>query len=207
MGGDLCQERLLLAYDSGVFPWYSEYEIPLWWSPDPRAILRKPHVSHSLMRSLRRQDYWITWNQAFAEVVEECSRERLEGTWILPEIKTAYQLLHEEGHAHSLEVWDLEGKLIGGVYGVQRGGLFAAESMFHRRRDASKIALIACHRGLLEAGIELFDVQLMNPHLASLGVEDIPRDEYLALLAQARRKELDLGSLAGRDFEGSNRSV
>ncbi len=201
VGGDLSMERLLLAYDSGVFPWYSEYEIPLWWSPDPRAILNKPHISRSLMRSLRRQDYRISWNEAFVDVVEECSRERIDGTWILPEMKVAYQLLHEAGHAHSLEVWDEEGQLIGGIYGMQRGGLFAAESKFHRRRDASKIALFACHRGLMRAGIELFDVQIMTPHLRSLGVEDLGRNEYLDRLAEVRRKNVDLSGLQASDFK------
>ncbi len=200
VGGDLSLERLLLAYDSGVFPWYSEYEIPLWWSPDPRAVLDEPHVSRSLQRSLRQADYRVSWNRAFARVVEECSLERLDGTWILPEIKTAYQDLHEAGHAHSLEIWDAEGTLIGGIYGVQRGALFAAESKFHRRRDASKIALMTCQKGLREAGIELFDVQIMNPHLRSLGVTEIPRGEYLERLARARVRDVDLAGLSGEDF-------
>jgi leucyl/phenylalanyl-tRNA---protein transferase len=200
VGGDLSMERLLLAYDSGVFPWYSEFEIPLWWSPDPRAILYEPHISRSLMRSLRRQDYRLTWNEAFVDVVEECSRERIDGTWILPEMKVAYQQLHEAGHAHSLEIWDEEGQLIGGIYGMQRGALFAAESKFHRRRDASKIALLACHRGLMRAGIELFDVQIMTPHLRSLGVVDVDRREYLEHLAVVRNKKVDLSELRSSDF-------
>mgnify|MGYP002713129719 CR=1 FL=1 len=200
VGGDLSQARLLLAYDSGVFPWYSEYEIPLWWCPDPRAVLDEVHVSRSLMRALKRRDYLITWNRAFARVVEECSLERLDGTWILPEIKVAYQELHEAGHAHSLEVWDTEGALIAGIYGVQRGGLFAAESKFHRRRDASKIALVACHRGLRSAGVDLFDVQIQNPHLESLGVVDIPRDVYLERLEASLQKDVDLSQLRGEDF-------
>jgi len=200
VGGNLSQERLLLAYDVGVFPWYSEYEIPLWWCPDPRAVLDEVHVSRSLLRAIKRRDYRITWNQAFARVVEECSMERLDGTWILPEIKIAYQELHEAGNAHSLEVWDLAGQLIGGIYGVQRGGLFAAESKFHRRRDASKIALVACHHGLKAAGVDLFDVQIQNSHLESLGVEDVPRASYLERLASTRARSVDLSKLSGETF-------
>ena len=160
IGGDLGVERLLLAYESGIFPWYDQDLPPLWWSPDPRTVLQLEnlHISRSLRRVLRQHRFELSWNQAFAEVIRACGEKRETGTWILPEMVHAYSRLHELGHAHSLEVWT-EGQLAGGLYGVQRGALFAAESMFHRRPNASKVALVASVQSLFRRGIRLFDVQ------------------------------------------------
>jgi leucyl/phenylalanyl-tRNA--protein transferase len=196
IGGDLSAERLRAAYAAGIFPWYNEGFPVLWWSPNPRAILPADelHVSRSLARRLARRDYAITWNLAFAEVIMACGQGRKGGTWIVPEMRTAYQRLHHQGHAHSLEVWK-SNRLIGGLYGVQSGALFAAESMFHRETDASKIAVVAASRSLRRAGIEVFDVQFATPHLRSLGVKEVSRDDYLARVARASRRSVDLSRL------------
>ncbi|MBE7484368.1 MAG: leucyl/phenylalanyl-tRNA--protein transferase [Polyangiaceae bacterium] len=195
VGGDLSVPRLLLAYDSGIFPWYDEGLPPLWWSPNPRAIIEPAalHVSRSMQRVIRHGTFRVTWNRAFGAVMRGCA-DREEGTWILPELLEAYSELHRLGHAHSLEVWQGP-DLVGGLYGVQRGGLFAAESMFHRATNASKLALIATLRALASRGIELFDTQLSTPHLVSLGATAIPRREYLARLARARHLDVHLDGL------------
>jgi leucyl/phenylalanyl-tRNA--protein transferase len=195
-GGDLSPETLLLAYSRGIFPWYSEDTVPLWWSPDPRALLAPDHlhVSRSLARTLRRGGYRLTWNRCFERVMRECARDRADGTWVLPAMVVAYTRLHRLGHAHSLEVW-VDDELAGGVYGVQVGGLFAAESMFHRRTDMSKVALVALVRSLFAAGITLLDVQFATPHLLTLGAIEVPRREYLQRLDVACRSTVDLGQL------------
>ncbi|PIE24120.1 MAG: leucyl/phenylalanyl-tRNA--protein transferase [Planctomycetota bacterium] len=193
VGGDLSRKRLLLAYRIGVFPWYSENELPLWWCPDPRAVLPREslHVSRSLRRRISRGGFELSWNRAFRRVVEECRLEREDGRWIHDEVLEAYCELHEAGHGHSLEVWE-DGELSAGIYGVQVGGLFAAESKFHRRRDASKIALVACVHTVFAAGIMLFDVQMQTEHLARLGVEEWPRQRYLDQLEDATQREVSL---------------
>jgi leucyl/phenylalanyl-tRNA---protein transferase len=195
IGGDLTVERLLAAYRAGIFPWFNEGNPLLWWSPDPRAVLfpEEVHVSRSMRRELRRVDVQLTWNRSFLPVMQQCG-QREEGTWILPEMIYAYDKLHRLGHAHSLEVWS-EGQLIGGLYGVQVGSFFAAESMFHRKTNASKIALIATAHTLAQAGVRLIDVQFKTDHLATLGVTEISRTEYLRRLAVACRAELDLSEL------------
>jgi leucyl/phenylalanyl-tRNA--protein transferase len=187
VGGDLSVEMLLTAYDHGIFPWFNEGERPHWWSPDPRAVmdLESLHISASLARRMRRGDVTITWNHAFRRAMEECGKGRREGTWIIPEMLHAYTRLHTSGHAHSIEVWR-DDTLIGGLYGVQRGGAFMAESMFHRETDASKVALVWAIQDLWESGVRLFDVQFLTPHLKSMGAYEISRDEYLARLAAAR---------------------
>jgi leucyl/phenylalanyl-tRNA--protein transferase len=192
-GGDLSPERLLLAYERGIFPWYSEGLPPLWWSPDPRAVIddRSLHVSRSLARELRGKRFRVTFDRAFEAVMRECGRERDDGTWILPEMVAAYVRLHELGHAHSFEAWNGE-RLVGGLYGVRRGGLFAAESMFHRETSGSKFALVGAVRGLFAAGVVLFDVQFETPHLASLGATTLARKEYLQRLAVAVNASVDL---------------
>ena len=196
IGGDLSVGRLTLAYESGIFPWYDAGLPPLWWSPNPRAVLDPPslHVSRSMRRVLARADYELRYDTAFRSVIVECAAQRQEGTWILPEMVEAYVALFERGHAHSVEVWS-EGQLVGGLYGVQRGGLFAAESMFHRRTNASKTALIAAVRSFFRAGIQLFDVQFMTEHLRSMGAYEIPRSRYLQALARAVPVAVDLRKL------------
>jgi leucyl/phenylalanyl-tRNA--protein transferase len=186
IGGDLTPERLLFAYEHGVFPWYDEGLPPMWWCPNPRAVMDAAHlhVSRSLRRVLRSGRFTVSFDRAFREVMIECGRERESGTWILPEIVDAYVALHELGHAHSVEVFQ-EQQLVGGLYGVQRGALFAAESMFHRARDASKVALACGIERLFAEGITLFDVQFSTPHLQSLGAYEISRTEYLARAAVA----------------------
>ena len=199
VGGDLRPERLVAAYASGVFPWYSEGYLPMWWSPDPRAVFEPAggHVSHSLRKVLKRAAFELSFDTCFARVMRECGRGRTDGTWILPERVVAYEELHRRGAAHSLEVW-VDRELVGGIYGVQVGGLFAAESMFHRRRDMSKVALVALLQSLTAAGIELFDVQFATPHLQSLGAVELPRREYLRRLTVVRDLTVDLRGLLPR---------
>jgi leucyl/phenylalanyl-tRNA--protein transferase len=196
VGGDLSADRLLHAYESAVFPWFDPGFPPFWWSPDPRCVIRpeKLRVTSSLDRRIRRGGFQLTWNRQFAAVMLAGSEGREEGTWIGPEMLAAYTQLHEQGHAHSLEVW-VDAELVGGIYGVQRGGLFAAESMFHRQRDMSKIALVACIRSLFGSGMKLFDVQFLTEHLASLGAEEVSRDDYLAELSGAVELQIDLSDL------------
>lgn len=195
-GGDLAVARLLAAYDHGIFPCFGEDSPPLWWSPDPRAIVTPSslHVAQRLLRKLRARPFRLTWNTAFAAVVDGCAEGRPD-PWILPAIRAAYCDLHRLGHAYSVEVWDGDA-LVGGLYGVQRGAAFAAESMFHRVPDASKVALVAAVRSLFRAGIELFDVQYVTDHLARMGAFAIPRTAYLEHLSRARTVAVDLSALA-----------
>jgi leucyl/phenylalanyl-tRNA--protein transferase len=196
-GGGLEPVRLLTAYRHGIFPWYDEDLPPLWWSPDPRCVIRRDalHVSRSLRRTLRRGGFELTWNRAFMQVVDACGDSRDDGTWILPEMRAAYGALHELGAAHSLEVW-WGRELVGGIYGVQVGGLFAAESKFHRRTDMSKVALVAAVHSLHESGIRLFDVQFQTDHLARLGAEEIGRDAYLRELEEVVGRAVCLEALS-----------
>ncbi len=193
IGGDLTPERLRLAYDHGIFPWYDEGLPPMWWSPDPRAILDPAHlrVSRSMRRTLHRSGFAVTSNRAFAQVIRACASNRPEGTWLTPDMIEAYEELHRQGDALSFEVWQGDA-LVGGLYGVQRGAVFAAESMFHTVTNASKVALIAAVTSLFTVGIELFEVQFLTDHLASMGAFNIRRAEYLALLSEARLKPIRL---------------
>ena len=186
VGGDLRPARLLDAYRHGIFPWYSDGEPVLWWSPDPRAIFELDglHVSRRLRRTIRSGRFTPTVNRDFTGVMRGCADRPGEGTWITADMIAAYEELHRRGHAHSVEVWH-EGRLAGGVYGVAVGGLFAGESMFTRVRDASKVALAYLVERLRQRGFWLFDIQLLTPHTASLGAVEIPRGKYLARLRQA----------------------
>jgi leucyl/phenylalanyl-tRNA--protein transferase len=148
-----------------------------------------------MRRTLAKGDFVVTWNRAFSEVIRACGEQREGGTWIVPEMRDAYVRLHRAGHAHSIDVW-YEGTLVGGLYGVQCGALFSAESMFHRVPDASKVALIVASRSLARAGVEVFDTQFASPHLRSLGVSEISRNSYLDRVAQAAAKRVDLSSLS-----------
>jgi leucyl/phenylalanyl-tRNA--protein transferase len=186
VGGDLSPPLLLEAYRRGIFPWFDEDSPILWWSPDPRAIFEMDglHVSRRLGRTVRSGRFTATVDRAFVEVMANCAHRPSEGVWITQEMIEAYTRLHEMGHAHSVEVWH-EDQLAGGVYGVTSGGLFAGESMFARVRDASKVALVHLMERLRERGFQLFDVQFLNEHTASLGAIEIPRREYLARLRAA----------------------
>ncbi|HEU4369487.1 MAG TPA: leucyl/phenylalanyl-tRNA--protein transferase [Methylomirabilota bacterium] len=184
-GGDLEPATLIDAYRRGIFPWPYDDESLLWWSPDPRAILplERLHVARRLARTLRQGRFRFTVNAAFAAVVDSCASR--EATWITPAMRAAYVRLHALGWAHSVEAWSPDGTLAGGLYGVAVGGLFAAESMFHHARDASKAAVVALVEHAQRVGVTLLDVQVPTPHLASLGARAIPRAEYLARLAEA----------------------
>ncbi len=190
LGGDLSPERILDAYRHGIFPWplvEEGLEILAWWSPDPRAIfeLDQFHVSRRLGRRIRRGEFQITVDANFAGVIAGCAERRRDGgTWITPSMVRAYQQLHQLGHAHSVEAWQA-GELVGGVYGVALGGFFAAESMFHRRRDASKVALAHLVQRLRERGFDLLDIQMWTPHTGRLGAIEIPRREFLRRLERA----------------------
>ena len=191
---------LLLAYRSGIFPWPhgeaadGETPLVLWFSPEPRAVFPiegELHWSRSLRRTLRHHPYEITVDEAFAQVMHLCGETRPKGTWIIPELVEGYVKLHELGWAHSVEVWEKpsgsqqERVLVGGIYGLAIGGMFAGESMFHLRTDASKIAFAALAEKLRAAGFALFDVQVQNDHLESLGCVEIARAEYLERLRAA----------------------
>jgi leucyl/phenylalanyl-tRNA--protein transferase len=184
-GGDLEPGTVLAAYRSGIFPWPDQSGRLFWWSPDPRAILPLDafHQSHRLARRRRSGGFSVSADRACADVIDGCG-DRGEGTWITPAMRDAYLELHELGWVHSFEVWK-DDRLVGGLYGVAIGGFFAAESMFHRATDASKVALAELVEHLGRSHFSLLDVQFLTPHLASLGAVAIPREEYLARLSGA----------------------
>ena len=186
-GGDLSPQRLVAAYTRGIFPWYSEGDPLLWWSPDPRCVFATDavHRSHSLTKFLRKSTWQWSMDRAFEEVMLACAapREDQPGTWITPDMITAYTNLHLLGYAHSLEVWDGEA-LVGGLYGVAIGRMFSAESMFSRRANASKVALHALAKTLRERGFPLIDAQVPNPHLLRMGAQEMTRAHFLASLAR-----------------------
>ncbi|MFC1705685.1 leucyl/phenylalanyl-tRNA--protein transferase [Planctomycetota bacterium] len=186
LGGDLSPQRLLLAYSSGIFPWFSEGEPIQWWSPDPRAVFELDglHVPRRLLRTIRSGRFTVTRDSAFAAVMHGCAHRPGSGTWITQSMLEAYERLHQLGFARSLEVWR-NGELAGGIYGVSIGGLFAGESMFYHERDASKVALYWLEEHLRSRGYVLFDVQMLTPHLERLGAIDIPRTHYLRRLREA----------------------
>ena len=189
-GADLRPETLVDAYRRGIFPWPHERVTLPWFSPDPRAvILPRPgvHVSRTLRRRVRSSPWETTVDADFEAVVAGCAvaRRSDEGTWITAEMAEAYQCLHGLGWAHSVEVWEGD-DLVGGIYGVRVGACFTGESMFHRRTDASKVALVDLWRRWEEAGGSMLDVQLPTEHLARMGAVEMPRDRFLALLASAR---------------------
>lgn len=192
VGADLQPATLVEAYRRGIFPWPHDNAPLPWFSPDPRGIVEpaRLHVSRSLRRTMRTSNWEVTVDAAFAEVLRGCALTRRdEGTWITADMARAYQRLHRLGWAHSLEVWE-GAELVGGIYGVQLGGVFTGESMFHRATDASKVALVALVHRIVEAGGLLLDVQITTPHLATLGARDWPRDRFLATLGQVRDLEV-----------------
>ncbi|MEX0445299.1 leucyl/phenylalanyl-tRNA--protein transferase [Xenorhabdus sp. SGI246] len=192
-GGDLSAERLKTAYSKGIFPWFSPDEPPLWWSPDPRAVLipGELHTGRTLRRFIRKHPYQITVNYAFDQVIYGCG-QRQEGTWIGAGIQHAYQTLHQEGMAHSVEVWHKH-QLVGGLYGVNVGTLFCGESMFSKMENASKCAFVAFYHHFLHHRGQLFDCQVLNHHTESLGAKNIPRGEFLQYLEQCKKQSLQAG--------------
>jgi len=186
-GGDLSPQRLVAAYARGVFPWYSEGDPLLWWSPDPRCVFATDgvHVSHSLAKFLRHCDWQWSMDRAFDDVMRACAAPRADrgGTWITTDMQIAYGNLHVLGHAHSLEMWE-DDELIGGLYGVSVGRMFSAESMFSRRTNASKVSLLSLAHALRERGFPWIDAQVQNPHLVRMGARMLPRRRFLRELAQ-----------------------
>ena len=187
-GADLTPSRLLDAYSQGIFPWFSEGEPILWWSPHPRMVLFPDElkVSRSLRRAVARGAFETRYDTAFREVIGECAAPRngQPGTWIVPAMVRAYTRLHELGHAHSVESWR-DGKLVGGLYGILLGGAFFGESMFSREADASKVALVKLVDRVKSLGVGIIDCQQATRHLASLGAREIPRREFTRLLAES----------------------
>lgn len=186
-GGDLSPERILEAYRHGIFPWFNADDPILWWSPDPRMVLFPAEfkISNSLRKTLRNGDYEVRSDTAFEQVMRACAapREGQAGTWILEEMIAAYCELHRRGYAHSVETW-IDGKLVGGLYGMALGKMFYGESMFSRRTDASKIALAHLAKQLEYWNFGMVDCQMNTPHLASLGAREIPRDEFIRRLQE-----------------------
>lgn len=193
VGGDLRVERLLLAYQNGIFPWYSEGEPILWFSPDPRLVLRPEEFkpSKSLARTQRSGKFEMRFDTAFGKVIRRCAvikRENQGGTWITEDMIAAYEKLHEIGRAHSVETYQ-DDRLVGGLYGVSLGRAFFGESMFHEVSDASKIAFWALAKRLNQWNFDLIDCQMTTPHLASLGATEIPRDEFLDRIRESVVKD------------------
>ncbi|CBJ80036.1 leucyl, phenylalanyl-tRNA-protein transferase [Xenorhabdus bovienii str. Jollieti] len=197
-GGDLCAERLRVAYHEGIFPWFSPDELPLWWSPDPRAVLipGELHTGRTLRRFIRKLPYQITVNYAFDQVIYGCA-QRQEGTWIGSDVQKGYQALHQEGLAHSIEVWH-DCQLVGGLYGINVGTLFCGESMFSKMENASKCAFVAFYHHFLHHGGQLLDCQVLNHHTKSLGAKNIPRKEFLQHLYLCREQSLQAGCWAAQ---------
>ena len=187
VGGDLSPERLLLAYRNGIFPWFNEDSLILWWSPDPRMVLfpNKIKISKSMQKVFKSNQFRLTKNTCFETVLEACStikRGGQKGTWITDDMKKAYLKLHEKGFAKSYEVWE-DDTLVGGLYGIDMGHVFCGESMFSTTSNASKFAFIKLAQEFQEKG-ELIDCQLYTKHLESLGAKEIPRKEFVEILTR-----------------------
>jgi leucyl/phenylalanyl-tRNA--protein transferase len=194
VGGEITVKRVLSAYRHGIFPWYSEDQPVLWWSPEPRAILYPDDIkiSRSFRKTLRKDHYHLTADQAFNEVIEACAGPRIQspggGTWITEEMKATYTRLHQLGYAHSIEVWSDE-QLVGGLYGLALGSAFFGESMYSHAANASKVALVGLAEFARSNNIDFIDCQLPTEHLSSMGAINISRKEYLQLLEKALRNE------------------
>ncbi len=188
IGGDLSNERLLLAYQNGIFPWYNEDEPPMWWSPDPRFVLfpEELRVSKSMKQVIGKNEFEFRVNTAFEDVIRNCSlvkRNGIHGTWISNEIIEAYTGLHQEGYAYSAEAWQ-QGRLVGGLYGVLLGKVFFGESMFSLVSNASKFAFISWVEALQQQGIAMIDCQVHTSHLESLGARMISREDFIEILKE-----------------------
>lgn len=201
-GGDLSTERLLDAYRHGIFPWYSEGELILWWSPDPRMVFetQRMHVPRRLRRWLRSCAWTLHADTDFAAVMAACAQPRHEedGTWITRDMTRAYRRLHALGHAHSIEVRDADGQLVGGLYGVAIGHMFYAESMFSRATNGSKVALLFLADRLRAWGWPLIDAQVRSEHLMTLGGIEIPRADFVARVASLAAADAPPGSWTAR---------
>ncbi len=188
IGGDLHPQRILHAYRQGIFPWYSDGQPILWWTPNPRCVLfpEQLKLSRSLRKSIRNKGYTVTFNQACPDVIRACATTlrrpiNTDGTWLTDEMIQAYIQLHALGHVHSVECWHNE-QLVGGLYGIKMGRVFFGESMFSRHTDASKVAFATLVNKLIEEDYQLIDCQVYSEHIASLGAEEIPRSQFLDLL-------------------------
>lgn len=186
LGGDLSPQRLLLAYKSGIFPWFEDGEPITWWSPNPRMVLFLDElvVTKSMRNILNRDTFTVTFNQNFREVIANCQqikRDGQNGTWITNEMIEAYCKLHEVGIAKSVEVWQ-DGQIVGGLYGIDLGHIFCGESMFSKVSNASKVAFITLVRHLKQENYKLLDCQVYNEHLESLGCREIPREDFILIL-------------------------
>ncbi len=193
IGGDLSPKRLLLAYENGIFPWFSKDEPILWWSPDPRLILfpKNIRISKSLNKKIKKNIYSVTMDKAFEKTIRSCAKPRKnghEGTWLVDEMVDSYLKLHTLGYAHSIETWR-KNKLVGGLYGVCLGKSFFGESMFSFESDASKIALVALSIHLEKQGFDLIDCQVTTNHLLSMGAIEIPRNAFLDLILESVKKK------------------
>lgn len=198
IGGDLSPERVLVAYASGIFPWFSKGDPIIWWSPDPRLILQPGdlHVSQSMKKLIKQKRYHITMDKNFLHVIRQCAAPRSyqKETWITSDMQKAYKKLHDLGFAHSLEIWEKntantptetkrqKAELVGGLYGISLGKCFFGESMFSRKSNVSKLAFITLAQTLFQAGFEMIDCQLPTDHLKSMGAKEVSRDTYLSLL-------------------------
>lgn len=190
IGGDLNPNRLINAYSQGIFPWFSDGDPLMWWSPNPRAIINHCdlRINKTLRKFLKKAPYSVTLNTAFEHVIKQCAYApfRKDGTWILPEMQAAYIKLHKLGFAHSIEIWENDNgdnlennkNLVGGLYGVAINGLFSGESMFYCKANASKIALVALSNLLYSLDIDFIDCQLLNPFLANMGAIEITRNDF-----------------------------
>ncbi|MEY8781825.1 leucyl/phenylalanyl-tRNA--protein transferase [Allomuricauda sp.] len=186
VGGDLSPERLLLAYKNGIFPWFNDDSLILWWTPDPRMVLfpEKVKISKSMRKLIREGKFTLTQNKCFEQVIDYCAqihRKGQEGTWITPEMKMAYMNLYKKGFIKSYEVWE-DGELVGGLYGVDLGHVFCGESMFSLTSNASKFAFIKMAQEMYKNGYRIIDCQVHTDHLESLGAELLPRKEFMKIL-------------------------
>ena len=218
VGGDLSQERLLDAYRRGIFPWFSEGDPILWWSPDPRMVMftAELRITRSLAKVLRNRPYQVRFDTAFDAVISACAEPRSgqAGTWITDDIRAAYASLHRLGYAHSIETW-IDGELAGGLYGVALGNMFFGESMFVRVRDASKIAFVHLVEFLAERGCTMIDCQMHTDHLSSLGAREIRRAAFLRQVKELVDSPVPLGrwdqyspyKLVRAQSEGADKNV